>query len=430
METFDADAALESVSHHFTKLEIARLWQRFHALSCRTARGSVAIPIAAILALPELVGHGFARHVCGIFCFTRAAEDASARAAEAAAAAATADAGTVVDAAAAGCPSPGEPLRESEEVLVEVAGGETLGLKFGVDPETAAVIVVEIKDGVVEQKNPGVVEAGDVLRAIAGRKVATFGEIDADGDLSITREEAGEALGALRDAPPSEDEVEELWLQCDEDGDGTVSFGEFRAKLAEVLLDEAVALLGREARPFIIAFARPAEDESSSSSEEWEHGSSEDELDAEAEGGSAGTLLAEYTGPTVRFRTFVAILSALSLRANVEEKVKVMFDACDADGDGAVSAVDYLRFMRAIAAPCASAATLALQSSAIVRALQPSRWSLGAKSASAVAKGGTTAALVDGAFHSGTGATLGVADFLSNEPLAAELAARLCVDWK
>ena len=426
---FDDDSGSIGEAHHFTKTEIARLWKRFHALSCRTTRGSVAIPIAAILALPELVGHNFARHVIRIFCFKMAAEDASARAAEAAAAATGAEMDALMNPVALEGPSPGEPLRESAEVLVEVEGAGTLGLKFGVDPETAAVIVVEIQDGVVEQINPGMVESGDVLRAIAGRKVLTFGEIDADGDMSITREEAGAALGALRDAPPSEDEVDELWLQCDEDGDGTVSFGEFRAKLAELLLDEAVAHLGREARPFTIAFARAAEDSSeSSSSEEWEHGSSEDELDAEAEGEGGGAALAEYPGPTVRFRTFVAALSVLSLRANVEEKVKVMFDACDGDGDGAVSAVDFLRFMRAIAAPCASTATLALQSSAIVRALQPSRWSLGAKSGNA--KDGEKAPLLDGAFRGGAGARLVVADFLSNEPLAAELAARLCVDWQ
>ena len=434
MDDEDPNDLLRSTRHHFSKGEVDRLWRRFHAIGCRTTRGSVGVPVVAILALPELAAMPFARRVAKITCLRAAAEHAAARAAEAAAAAAD-DAGFVDPDADIAAPVP-DSMGQSEEVVITIEEDtpRALGLQFGVDPETAQCIVIGMsEEGAVEACNPGILEVGDVLREIEGRSVATFGEIDKDHSQTISREEAMGALAALRDVPPSDDFVDELWLSCDEDGDGTVSFTEFKSKLAEVLLEEAMKLLSRQSRPFKIIFARPAEEKSESDDEESDGVFSDGAEyivaadDGSTERGAQRRPLAEYSGAAVRFRTFVRVVSALCVKASVEEKVGLLFDACDANGDGKVGATDFFALMApAAVAGGTSAAMLELRSSAMVRALQAPRWAIGGASKTAL----RPEELTDGAFRGEAAVTLELGDVLSNEFLAAELAARLSVAWR
>ena len=144
-------------------------------------------------------------------------------------------------------------------INIEIREGEgRLGLRLGVDPVTATVVVISISQtGMIGRLYRGKLEEGDHLYSIAGRRIESFDEMDEDGDNSISREEARHALERLRGVPPSEEELGELWERCDADGDGEVSLDEFTAVLAEWILDEAMAQMGSEARPYTLVFGRP-----------------------------------------------------------------------------------------------------------------------------------------------------------------------------
>ena len=152
----------------------------------------------------------------------------------------------------------GDDEFDGKLVTITIAGEGKLGLRLGVDPVTATVVVISVSEtGLVGQLGRRKVREGDHLRSIAGRHLESFEEMDEDGDNAISRDEVRSALRRLRGVAPTEEELGELWERCDEDGDGEVSLEEFTAVLAEWVLDEAMAQMGSELRPYELVFGRP-----------------------------------------------------------------------------------------------------------------------------------------------------------------------------
>mgnify|MGYP006149368409 CR=1 FL=1 len=152
----------------------------------------------------------------------------------------------------------GDDAFDGKLVAITITGEGKLGLRLGVDPVTATVVVISVSDtGLVGQLGRRKVREGDHLRSIAGRRLESFEEMDEDGDNAISRDEVRSALRRLRGVAPTEEELGELWERCDEDGDGEVSLEEFTAVLAEWVLDEAMAQMGSEPRPYTLVFGRP-----------------------------------------------------------------------------------------------------------------------------------------------------------------------------
>ncbi len=135
-----------------------------------------------------------------------------------------------------------------------------------------------------------------------------FAETDADGDGSITAEELADAIAAKNEESGGSIDAEELFAALDADGDGLITAAEHEAGLESLRDNNAPGMGGGQA---------------SSSDDE------EETYDA-ADTNEDGIVDAEE------------LLASLGVSTSSETDVTAsLFDALDADGDGALSSAEF-----------------------------------------------------------------------------------------
>jgi Ca2+-binding EF-hand superfamily protein len=137
-----------------------------------------------------------------------------------------------------------------------------------------------------------------------------FAETDADGDGSITAEELADAIAAKNEESGGSVDAEELFAALDADGDGLITAAEHEAGLESLRDNNAPGMGGGQA--------------SASSSDD------EEETYDAADTNEDGIVDAEE------------LLASLGVSTSSETDVTAsLFDALDADGDGALSSAEF-----------------------------------------------------------------------------------------
>ena len=172
---------------------------------------------------------------------------------------------------------------ETVDVTIQKKDGK-LGLSFGVDPILGCPIILGVRPGgVFGRLHPGVIEQGDTLDAVNGVEVESFKSLDRDGDDRVSRDETVATLLRMRGESAllaTKDEVDALFEKCEMAEDGTIAMEEFRANVAETMMQDTLKFVAKQPRPFTLTFGKALEEE-----EEDAEGAAEASAEATGEDG-------------------------------------------------------------------------------------------------------------------------------------------------
>mgnify|MGYP006084921509 CR=1 FL=1 len=147
-----------------------------------------------------------------------------------------------------------------------------LGVNFGVDPVIGMAIVLSTKrEGLIHRAlrgadDPNLVRPGDRLEVLAEGSddelvFHPFEDLDVDGDGVLDKDEVAHAMRELFGRSVAEAELKEALRKIDADGDGTVSFAEFKSFMATAELERIGEIVRTTRRPFTMVFSRLIEPE-------------------------------------------------------------------------------------------------------------------------------------------------------------------------